>query len=116
MNLWTESTKVNIRSISAEQILKRSEVLCHPKKSHDKVKRALHFLRRPERTMFKKMVRDTVKNKYYENTYGAIRDKNNNYLGALIMSRDTTERRKLKEERAAHVQKLNEQVVSLPYR
>lgn len=103
----------NIRRISADQILKRNVVLCHSEKSHDKVKRALQFLRRPKSPTFKRMVRDTVNNKHYENTYGAIRDKNNNYLGALIMSRDVTERRKLEEKHVVHVQELKEQVERL---
>lgn len=111
--IFVNKAAESIRRISAEQILKRNVVLCHPEKSHDKVKRALQFLRRPEGPTFKRMVRDTVKNKYYENTYGAIRDKNNNYIGALIMSRDVTERRKLEEERAAHVQELQERVERL---
>ncbi|MEW6717951.1 MAG: HD domain-containing phosphohydrolase [Chloroflexota bacterium] len=102
-----------IRHIQSDQVIGRSVVLCHPEKSFEKVKRALHFLRREETTTFKRMVTDTVKNKYYENTYAPVRDSNNNYIGAVILSRDITDKRKLEEERTRYLQDLEERVTEL---
>lgn len=102
-----------IRHIQADQVIGRSVLLCHPEKSFEKVKRALQFLRRKETTTFKRMVTDTVKNRCYENTYAAVRDSNNNYIGAFIISKDITDRRKLDEERTAYLQNLEERVTEL---
>ncbi|MCX5797953.1 MAG: HD domain-containing protein [Proteobacteria bacterium] len=102
-----------IRHIQADQVIGRSVVSCHPEKSFEKVKRALQFLRREETKTFKRMVTDTAKNRYYENTYAAVRDSNNNYIGALIISRDITDRRKLEEERKTYLQNLEERVTEL---
>ncbi|MFA5089269.1 MAG: HD domain-containing phosphohydrolase [Candidatus Omnitrophota bacterium] len=108
--VFVNKTAEIIRQISRKKILNRSVILCHSEGSREKVKRALQFLRKPEGATFKRMVRDTVKDKYYENTYGAVRDDTGAYLGALIMSRDVTDRRKLEEERALHFQALKDEV------
>jgi PAS domain S-box-containing protein len=102
-----------IRRISAGQIIGRSVVSCHPKKSHERVKRALQFLRRGETKTFKRMVVDTEKDRYYENTYAPIRDTANNYIGSIVISRDITDRRKLEEERRTYLQNLEEKVAEL---
>jgi PAS domain S-box-containing protein len=102
-----------IRHIQADQLIGRGVVLCHPGKSFEKVKRALQFLRREETKTFKRMITNTVKNRYYENTYTAVRDSNNNYIGAVQISRDITDRRKLEEERTAYLQNLEEKVTEL---
>ncbi len=101
-----------IRRIQADQAIGRSVVLCHPEKSFKKVQRALQFLKKDETKTFTRMIRDTVKNRYYENTYTAVRD-TNNYIGAVVISRDITERRKIEEEKTAYLQNLEEKVAEL---
>ncbi len=88
-------------------------VSCHPEKSHERVKRALEFLRREETKNFTRMVIDHEKGRYYENTYAPIRDNANNYIGSTIVSRDITDRRKLEEERTTYLQNLEEKVAEL---
>lgn len=102
-----------IRRISADQIIGRNVVLCHPEKSYDRVKRALQFLRREETETFTRMVINKEKNRYYENTYAPIRDAANNYIGSIVISRDVTDRRKLEEERTTYLQNLKEEVAEL---
>lgn len=99
-----------IRRISGPEILEHEVVMCHSEGSMEKVKRALQFLRKPGGSAFKRMVWDTVNNRYFENTYGPVRDGNGEFLGALIMSQDVTDRRRLEEERASYLQELRNQV------
>jgi len=54
-----------------------------------------------------------VKNRYYENTYTAIRDNDNNYIGSIVVSRDITDKRKLEEEKANYMKDLEEKVTEL---
>jgi len=102
-----------IRHIQADQFIGRSVLSCHPEKSFEKVKRALQFLRREGTTTFKRMVTDTVNNRHYENNYVAVRDGNNNYIGAVIISGDITDRRILEEERKTYLQNLEKRVTEL---
>lgn len=110
---FVNKTAEEIRHIDAAQVIGRNVVLCHPDKSSEKVRRALQFLRKEDTKTFKRMVTDTVKGKYYENTYAPIRDSNNNYIGALIITRDITDKRKLEEERTEYLQNLEERVAEL---
>ena len=102
-----------IRHISADRFVGTSVLRCHPDKSHGRVKRALQFLRTEKGRTFTRMVTDTEKNRYYENVYSAIRDTASNYIGALVLSRDITDKRKREEEKAAYLQTLKEKVAEL---
>ncbi|MCL5074182.1 MAG: HD domain-containing protein [Chloroflexi bacterium] len=102
-----------IRRISATQITGRNVVLCHPEKSHERVGRALQFLRRQETRAFTRMVIDKEQGRYYENTYAPVRDAASNYIGSVVVSRDITDKRRLEEERALHLQNLEEKVAEL---
>ena len=102
-----------VRGVSADEKVGRSVALCHSEKSYEKVKRALQYLRREETKTFTRMVVDHKKGRYYENAYAPIRDKANNYIGSIIISRDITDRRRLEEERVTHLQDLEEKVDKL---
>ncbi len=102
-----------IRGVARDRILGRSVILCHPQKSHDRVRRALQFLREGRAGAFVRMVADTRRGKHYENTYAAIRDKRGNYIGSVVISRDVTERRRLEEEKAVYLQNLEQKVAQL---
>lgn len=59
------------------------------------------------------LIVDKGKDRYYENTYAAIRDTANDYIGSIVVSRDITDRRKLEEERTTYLQNLEEKVAEL---
>lgn len=99
-----------IRRISASEILGRSVVDCHPDRSRERVRRALGFLRTDRGKPFTRMVEDKQGERFWENTYNPIRDADGSYVGAAVVSHDITDRRKLEEERATHMQELERQV------
>lgn len=111
--IFVNKAAEEVRHIQAEQKVGNSVILCHPEKSHDKIKRALQFLRSEETKTFRRMVVDTTKEKYFENSYVPIRDNSNGYIGSVVISKDITDRRKLEEERAARLQNLEERAVEL---
>ena len=101
-----------IRRIAKEEVIGQSVLLCHPENSRDKVTRALQFLKGGSGS-FKRVVTDYEKGKYYENTYGAIKNHSGRCIGLMVITRDITKRRRLEEERALHLQHLEEKVTEL---
>lgn len=102
-----------IRRIAAKNVVGRNVVSCHPDKSHDRVKRALNYLKTGQQKDFTRMVVDHVNDRYYENTYAGIRNARGEYIGSIVVSRDVTERRKLDEERATYLRNLEEKLAEL---
>lgn len=111
--IFVNKAAEEIRRISKEQIIGFNVLLCHPEKSHERVKRALQFLKEGKTKALKRMVTDKKGGRYYENIYSVIRDNNNNYIGSIVISRDITDRRKLEEERTNYLQNLEEKVAEL---
>lgn len=102
-----------IRHISAEDKVGQHLLSCHPEKSHKAVERALQYLKQDDTKTFTRMIIDHEKGRYYENTYSPVCDKANNYIGAMVISRDITDRRQLEEEKAAHLRDMEERVAEL---
>ena len=111
--IFVNQAAEEIRGASKDRLLRRSVMLCHPQKSHERVMRALQFLREGRAGSFARMVTDTRRGKYYENTYAAIKDEKGNYIGSVVISRDVTERRRLEEGRAVYLQELEQKVAQL---
>ncbi len=102
-----------IRNIAAASVVGHSVVSCHPEKSHERVKRALDYLKTGKQRDFTRMVVDHVNDRYYENTYAGIKNARGEYIGSIVVSRDVTERRKLDEERATYLRNLEEKLAEL---
>ena len=73
----------------------------------------LEYLKNEQRKMFRKTILDQVREKHYEDTYRRIFDNSNNYIGSVVISRDTTHTKKLEEERIAYLQSLEEKIDKL---
>lgn len=102
-----------IRDVSAANLVGKHVKGCHPPESEKRVERALAHLRSDPAATFKRMVTDHAHERYYENTYAAIKDALGGFMGSVVLSRDITDRRKLEEERAAHTRALSERVEEL---
>lgn len=110
--VFVNRTAEEIRHVSKEKLVGRSVVFCHPQKSHERVARALQYLKRGK-DAFRRMVVDHEKGKFYENTYAAVRGAAGDYLGSVVITRDITDRRKLEEERTSCLLSLEEKVAEL---
>lgn len=111
--LFVNETAEELRQIKADEVVGRTLLSCHQAESQKMVTRALQYLRRTDTRTFTRMVTDQRRDRYYENAYAPIRDSSSHYIGAMIVSRDITDRRKLEEERATHLQEMEAKVAEL---
>lgn len=111
--LFVNEKGEQIRRIAAANVVGRSVLSCHPDKSHERVRRALDYLKAGKQKDFTRMVVDHVNDRYYENTYAGIRNARGEYIGSIVISRDVIERRKLDEERATYLRNLEERLAEL---
>ncbi len=89
-----------IRNLKKEDILQHNVLGCHTPASHEKVTRAIEFLRaHPDKT-YHRMVNDQLNKKVYENTYAGIYDTAKSMLGMAVITRDVTEKRRVEEMQA----------------
>jgi PAS domain S-box-containing protein len=85
-----------IRGILAENYIGRSIVEFHSRRSAEHIRRLLEGLRSGDIPFSTRVI--VVKGKSFENSYYPIRDASGSYIGTLLISRDITERERLKEE------------------
>ena len=98
-----------IRGIRAEDYLGRHILTIfttHPPHVSERVQQMLGVLKSGLLPFHTHVIK--VRGKIFENSYYPIRDKEGNYLGTLMVSRDITEKERLKEENLT----LREQVLS----
>ena len=89
-----------IRNLKKEDILQHNVLGCHAPVSHEKVTRAIAFLRtHPDKT-YHRMVNDHVNQKIYENTYTGIYNTAKEMLGMAVITHDVTEKRRAEELQA----------------
>ena len=97
-----------IRGIRAENYLGRTLLSIHAPYTAPQVELLLHELKSGIISHAKRVL--VVKEKIFENSYYPIHDLSGEYQGVLLISRDITEKQKLREENDA----LREQVVTTP--
>ena len=85
-----------IRGIKAENFIGRSLLSIHPPKTAERIGKLLTSLKDGTLLQSRRIIE--VKGKYFENSYYPIRNSDNSYLGTLLVSRDITEKQRLKEE------------------
>ncbi len=102
-----------IRNITREEKIGEPVLLCHPDKSRERVKRALHYLKEGKQTTFTRKIHDQRMGRYYENTYSRIEYGPDKKVGTVVISKDVTETRKLEEERASYLRELQEKTIEL---
>jgi|GEM_PF-2706682 len=59
----------NIRNIDRKDITGNNVISCHRKKSHEKVMRAMEYLKKNADRSYRRMVKDRDNSRIYENNY-----------------------------------------------
>jgi two-component system response regulator AtoC len=89
-------TAEEIRGIKAVNFIGRNIVSIHASGSTDRIGKLLAGFREGSIQQSRRVIE--VKGKYFENSYYPIRQADGVYLGTLLVSRDITEKQRLKEE------------------
>jgi len=89
-------TAEKIRGISAANFIGRSLLSIHSPVSAERIRKLLDGLKDGSIGPSRRVIE--VKGKYLENSYYPIRKPDGSYLGTLLVSRDITEKQRLKEE------------------
>jgi PAS domain S-box-containing protein len=85
-----------IRGVLAPRILGRPIFDIHPPKMHHRIRELLAALKSGTLSASNRVIQ--ARNRFFDNSYSAIVDEEGNYLGALLVSRDITEQKRLSEE------------------
>jgi PAS domain S-box-containing protein len=106
----------SIRNTSLEKLLGKSVLECHEAKTHPLVLKVIEDLRSGVIQGQHKMNIQLKEGRFYDNTYSAVWDSSNNYLGILIVTQEVTERKKAEDELKEALEKLqaaNEELLHL---
>jgi len=98
-------TAEKIRGISAENFIGRNLLSIHAPASAERVSKLLDGLKDGSIRQSCRVIE--VKGKYFENSYYPIRQPDGFFLGTLLVSRDITEKQRLKEENLALRENMN---------
>ena len=85
-----------IRGVRADRILGKPIYNIHPAGMHPRIRSLIDDLKSRRFSVIHRSIQ--VKNRFFDNSYSAIRDSAGNYLGTLLISRDITEKKLLTEE------------------
>jgi PAS domain S-box-containing protein len=94
--VFINSTAENIRGISAADFIGRSLLSIHSPASAERIGKLLESLKNGSIRLSRRVIE--VNGKFFENSYHPIRQPDGFYLGTLLVSRDITEKHRLKEE------------------
>jgi PAS domain S-box-containing protein len=97
-----------IRNIQPDRTLGQSILECHPSKSHLKVLQIIEDLREGKTTGRHRMNIQMVDGKFYDNTYSAVWDPQNEYRGIIVVSQEVTERKKVEDDLREALEKLRQ--------
>jgi PAS domain S-box-containing protein len=98
------SAAESIRGIKADDYLGRNLLNIHPPRAAKRISVMLRKLRAGEISSSVRTIH--IRNRYFENSYYPIRNEDNTYVGTLMVSRDVTENKQLKEQNQQLLQKL----------
>ncbi len=99
-------TLEKIRDVKLTEILGKSILECHPKKSHRKVLKIIEELRSGQVTGHHRMNILMLGGKFYDNTYSAVWGTKNKYLGVVVVSQEVTKRKQAEDELKEALKKL----------
>ncbi|NWF92068.1 MAG: PAS domain-containing protein [Syntrophaceae bacterium] len=105
-----------IRNIRETEVAGRSILECHPLSFHPSVLKILEDLRSGKIEGHQKMNIQMVRGKFYDNTFAAVWGPRKEYLGAVVVSQEVTERKKAEDELKNAMERLrlaNEELKSL---
>ena len=81
-----------------DEVLGQSVLNYHPQKARPRVLQIIKDLRTGKAKGHRRMNIRMLKGKFYDNTYTAVWDSKNKYLGTLVVSKEITQRRKTENE------------------
>ncbi|MFA5804420.1 MAG: ATP-binding protein [Melioribacteraceae bacterium] len=93
-----------IRKLRGEDKIGSSILNCHSKQMQQRVMEDLESFRQGDYSSRHKMLH--LKEKYFDNTYNVVKDKEEDFKGVVLVSQDVSEKEKLSEE----LKKTNEQL------
>lgn len=93
-----------IRNIKSEDRIGSSVLDCHSQQMQKRVMKDFESFSKGDYSSRHKMLH--LKEKYFDNTYNVVKDKEGNFKGVVLVSQDVTEKEKLSEE----LKKTNEQL------
>jgi len=105
-----------IRNIKAAEVLGQSVLNCHCPKARSKVLQVIKDLKAGKTKERRRMNMQMVKGKFYDNTYTAVWDSRNRYVGAVVASKEITRRKRAEDKLKEALNKLkgaNEELVRL---
>ena len=94
--IFINHTAEMIRGIKAEKLIGKSLLSIHSPQTAAQIGRLIASLKDGSTSQLKRIIE--VRGQYFENSYFPIRHSDNTYLGTLMVSRDITEKQRLKEE------------------
>ena len=95
-----------IRKIKMNEVLGQSILNFHPQKARPKVRQMIRDLRTGKAKGHRRMNIRMVEGRFYDNTYTAVWDSKNKYLGTLVVSKEITQRRNTENELKEALKKL----------
>ncbi len=95
-----------IRKIKMDEVLGQSVLNYHPQKVHPKVLQIIKDLRAGKAKGHHRMNIRMVGEKFYDNTYTAVWDSKNKYLGTIVVSKEITQRKRMEDELKEALKKL----------
>ena len=85
-----------IRRVKASKILGKSIYSLHPARMHDRIRQLIESLKSGRISSGNRLIH--AQNRYFSNSYTAIKSPDGVYLGTLLISHDVTEEKRLRAE------------------
>jgi PAS domain S-box-containing protein len=95
-----------IRNIKMDEVLGQSVLNYHPQKARSRVLRVIKDMRTGKAKGHRRMNIQMVEGKFYDNTYTAVWNSKNKYLGTIVVSKEITQRKKTEKELKEALKKL----------
>nr|WP_320048381.1 sigma 54-interacting transcriptional regulator [uncultured Desulfuromonas sp.] len=90
------SAAERIRKVKAARILGRSIYSLHPERMHGRIRQLIESLKSGRISSGSRIIQ--AQKRFFANSYTAIKSPDGAYLGTLLISRDVTEEKRLREE------------------
>ena len=95
-----------IRNIRLGDVLGQRILECHPSRAHQKVNQVIDDLKSDRIQGHHLMNIQMVEDRFYDNTYSAVRDSNHKYLGIIVVTQEVTQRKQIEDELKEALKKL----------
>ena len=99
-----------IRGIREEDIIGNSIYDCHPEKLRKSVDKIIENFKAKKVAEYRRMVPSTNGDKFYDNVYAAVRNKNGDFIGMILVSRDITDKVRMEEKVKEYARVLEDRV------